>query len=245
MFKIYLCDDIPVQLMMVGDIVKESCAERGIKAEVVSFSSGEKLLSHIEKNGGADLYILDIIMPGIKGIDLGEALRAKGDKGRIVYLTASSDYAIDSYRVSAFYYILKPISRQKILDVLDRVFDDCREELSKHKDDSEQDRFLQIKTHEGKVNIRTSELCYVDIINRSPCYHMTDGREIMGTTIRGTFTDAVGRACDSEGLKLVGTHLLINIDRIARVEHDTVIFRNGIEYIPSKSALSSICELLV
>lgn len=244
MFRVYLCDDIPVQLMMVEDIVRECCKDREIRADIVSFGSGEQLLSYIDENGGADLYILDIIMPGIKGIALGEVLRARGDKGRIVFLTASADYAVDSYRVNAFYYILKPIGRQKIMEVLDKVFKDCKAEaIDRDVDDS--DDFIQIKSHEGRLSIRSSQLCYVDIVNRCPCYHLLDGRDIEGTTIRGTFAQAVTDICKSRSMRIIGSHLLINIAAIDRVECGTVYFKNGTEYYPSKTAMTKISGYLV
>ena len=62
-----------------------------------------------EKLGGFDIYILDILMPGMDGIELGVRLRELGYDGSIIYLTSSTDFAIDSYKAEASNYILKPV----------------------------------------------------------------------------------------------------------------------------------------
>lgn len=67
-----------------------------------TFRSGSALLARMEDAGSFDLYVLDILMPELSGIETGRRLRAFGGGGEIVYLTSFNDFAADSYGVRAF-----------------------------------------------------------------------------------------------------------------------------------------------
>lgn len=54
-----------------------------------------------------DLIFLDIQMPGLNGLDFSRMI---GEKARIIFTTAFNQYALDSYKVNALDYLLKPIS---------------------------------------------------------------------------------------------------------------------------------------
>ena len=58
------------------------------------FTSGEELLENIKQQGRYDLFFLDIVMPGMNGITLGNTLRKQGIHEPIIYLTSSEEYAI-------------------------------------------------------------------------------------------------------------------------------------------------------
>lgn len=59
------------------------------------------------------LVFLDIDMGGINGIDLGQRLKTLLDNLVIIYITAYEQYALEAFRVRAFHYLLKPLSREK------------------------------------------------------------------------------------------------------------------------------------
>lgn len=66
------------------------------------------------KNRKADLAVLDICMPGMDGIQLGEKMREFCPELMLIYITGSEDYALDSFRLHAAAYLLKPFSKEEI-----------------------------------------------------------------------------------------------------------------------------------
>ncbi len=113
-----LCDDETA----CHEITKKLLADYRQKTASVSFSlscftSAKNLLNYIEENAAYDIYILDIIMPDINGIQLGSALREHGDNGFIIYLTSYPDFAVESYNTDALHYLLKPISNSYFFSV--------------------------------------------------------------------------------------------------------------------------------
>src|SRR5215831_13505549 len=66
-----------------------------------------------------DLLLLDIQMPGCSGIDVAACL--PDPRPHIVFCTAFDQHAVDAFELHAVDYLLKPISRARLAQALDRV----------------------------------------------------------------------------------------------------------------------------
>ena len=107
MLRIAICDDEENQLRKTAALLEDYLRIRPeCSGQVETFLAGETLLKRAEAAGGFDLYILDILMPDLSGIDVGRKLRQLENGGEIIYLTTSNDFAADSYEVQAFFYLL-------------------------------------------------------------------------------------------------------------------------------------------
>ena len=82
---------------------------------------GLEVLDAAEEAGDFDLYVLDVVMPGLSGIQLGMRLREVGSVSPIIYLTVSPEYAVDSYATRAFHYLMKPVQPETLFQVLDEA----------------------------------------------------------------------------------------------------------------------------
>ena len=103
MLRIAVCDDEEKQLHEITRLLEAYFRSRpSLNGQVETFLSSSGLLERAGSLGGFDLYILDILMPELTGIETGRRLRALGDGGEIIYLTCSNDFAADSYDVRAF-----------------------------------------------------------------------------------------------------------------------------------------------
>lgn len=243
MIKIGLCDDISVQLSIVGDIVGKYCDEHNIDVKIKEFESGEDLLEYVDRNGFFDIYILDMILPGIRGIEIGQSLRNKGDRGKIVYLTATSEFAVESYEVDAFFYLLKPISRESLYRVLDKTIDAIDDE--KNAEYSSEEKTFEVKTHDGKKVVKTRDILYVDIVNRGLAFHMCDGTILEGPMLRIPFSEAVKQLTQCVKFTFAGQHLLINIANVEKADRTSVTFVNDEVLYLSKTAGNALCEKLL
>ena len=115
MLKLALCDDDPQQCAAVGALLQEYAALRpALAAKLSIFSSSWELLADEEEGACFDLYVLDVVMPEVSGIELGVKLRELGRSGAIIYLTISPEYAVDSYAAQAFYYLMKPVEPERL-----------------------------------------------------------------------------------------------------------------------------------
>lgn len=73
------------------------------------FNSGESARQFLEDNS-ADLIFLDIQMPGISGMELAALIEGKS---LVIFTTAYSEYAVESYNVNSVDYLLKPIDPER------------------------------------------------------------------------------------------------------------------------------------
>lgn len=65
-----------------------------------------------------DVLFLDIQMPGLNGLEFSRII---GQRTRIVFITAFEQYALDSYRVNALDYLLKPVSYADFVQAADKA----------------------------------------------------------------------------------------------------------------------------
>ena len=69
------------------------------------------LMEDIRKQGGYDIYILDIIMPHMNGMNLAEQIRGRGGNGQIIFLSRIKGLCGDAFDVMASGYLMKPVKR--------------------------------------------------------------------------------------------------------------------------------------
>jgi len=94
-----------------------------------------------------DLAIIDISMPGINGIELIQRIRKRGYTFQIILLTGYSnfEYARDALKEGVFYYILKPLSENEFIEVLEKLTKKL-EEIRDFKENKENvELFLKFK----------------------------------------------------------------------------------------------------
>lgn len=84
------------------------------------FHSGKEFLS-FWKPGSYDLVILDILMDTLTGIDIAREIRKIDSEVRLVFCTASNEFASESYEVNAHFYLRKPYSQDQADTMLSRL----------------------------------------------------------------------------------------------------------------------------
>lgn len=118
MLRIAICDDAGEDRQTVLACVKVFLNTKKLEAEFELFSNAEDLLLMKQQ---FDLYLLDVMMPGITGMEAAAELSKGGKKPVIIFITSSLESAVDGYRVNAAGFILKPIQKDEVADTLSRV----------------------------------------------------------------------------------------------------------------------------
>lgn len=169
MFRLAICDDDSHSLTHMIALVNEYRKVSPLSFEYAAFSNGMELTSALEQGKHFDIYCLDIVMPGFDGIKLGKEIREYDKSAAILYFTSSPEFALDSYSVHAANYILKPVTKEKLFEVLTRVF-----EQMKHKEETS----ITVKTTQGIEKILLSSLVYAEAMGRKVLLHLNSGRTL-------------------------------------------------------------------
>ncbi len=218
MLKIALCDDEAEQREAIGRLLREYAAQRPewtVKLSV--FASGQELLS-AEGAGEFDIYVLDVLMPGLSGIELGMKLREQGCAGALVYLSFSPEYAVESYAAHAFYYLMKPVVPRQLYPVLDQAVAAM---------ERQRDACITVKTKTGMQLARLDRIMYAELVGRAVRYHLFGGEKVDGKTLRGSFREETAPLLAADGFIPCGASFVVNLHYVAAVEKHFLLLDGG------------------
>lgn len=170
MIRACICDDRGEDVKKLREYVawfSEKHPEIPLKAD--AFSSAYDLLQTVSDRGGYDLYLLDILMPRLSGIDIARRVRERGEKAEILFLTTSREYAVEAFGVKASGYLLKPVKREDFEQEVLR----CVRNLAPRENPA-----LLLKTREGIRKVHIQEIVTVESFNHSRACKLADGTVI-------------------------------------------------------------------
>lgn len=162
--RIAICDDEPIHREDVKKVL--STCEVLPKNNVLSeYPNGLDLLEEHAKNP-FDIVFLDIEMEGLSGLETGQKIRNIGRNVIIIFLTSYKDYVFNSFRIEPFDYILKPITVEKIINVLKRA-------VNKY---NEQHYLIPISFKDNTYTLEVREIVYIESDLRHVIFYTENNR---------------------------------------------------------------------
>lgn len=166
MIKVAFCDD-EIAVLNEGSIMLDKYrVERNLEIDYVAFQSPFDLLAEIERGTRFDVLFLDVLMPGETGIEAAAEIRSFDNNVKIIFLTSSSEFAVQSYTVGAYFYQLKPIWRESFFRLMDSVLYAC---------EKEQTNSLILRCKSGITRVELRHLEYCEVLHRTLFIHLDDG----------------------------------------------------------------------
>lgn len=166
--RIAACDDDLKFLQELSGLLNQYGEEYNCNIEYKTYTNPLELVSQIERGIHYDVILLDVFMPGINGIQCAKDIRTFDNFVKIVFLTSSAEFAVESYAVRAYQYLLKPIQKENLFLTL-RL-------LEKEAETVERNIFV-LKSKAGITKISLSKLEYCEVINRKIRLHLSNGEE--------------------------------------------------------------------
>jgi DNA-binding LytR/AlgR family response regulator len=139
------------------------------------------------ENHSVDLLFLDINMKGLNGFELLETLTHRPE---VIFTTAYSEYAVDSYRVDALDYLVKPIPFSRFLKAVNKL---KSEEPSSGEASTEQaTKIVSIKSGTAIHRVKLSDVLFVEADGNYSKYHTTSGMIMALGTLKEAMTKLDG-----------------------------------------------------
>lgn len=230
-FRIAICDDSMFELEATYRMVKKFIEERPkIDFFVQCFQSTYDLIECIQTKGDFSIYLLDIIMPEMNGIDIGEFIRKRDNTSVIIYLTASSEYAVSSYTVQAFHYLLKPLHCNRLFSVLDAALQRIESELAKS---------YLVKTADGIQAVRYHIIIYAECRAHHILYYLSDGTVIKSLTLRRPFDEVMAPFLKDDRFIKISASFIINMNFIQSMTNEYFVMTNGAQLSISRRVRST------
>lgn len=167
MTKVAFCDDDLSMLKELQVLLDGYRANQNREIEYTAFRDPLELLAAIERGIRFDVLLLDVLMPGENGIDTAAEVRRYDSNVKIIFLTSSSEFAVQSYAVNAFFYQLKPVHAESFFRVMDAVLDECEKEHTNS-------LILRCKSGITRIELKTLEYC--EVIHRTLFFHLASGK---------------------------------------------------------------------
>ncbi len=120
-YKIAICDDEQNQIEYITSIVASWSAREGRNCEIRTFASAEAFLFEYEEDKAYDILLLDVEMKSMNGIELAKRIRKDNNRAEIIFITSHFEFVGEGYEVDALHYLIKPISAEKLTQVLSKA----------------------------------------------------------------------------------------------------------------------------
>lgn len=209
--RIITCDDDLLIIEKLQKYLKSYFNHLHLKCpEIISFSSGESLLAD---QGPKDIIFLDIEMPGLNGIYVGNELKKRNKNTIIFIITSYSEYLDEAMRFHVFRYLSKPLDKQRFLRNL-------KDALTYY---NTMTQIIPIETHDGIYTVPSSYIIAIE----------AQGRKVIVHTIKKDYISVHNMNYWTEHLpknSFFQSHrsFVVNFEHITDFDHTTIhMFSNS------------------
>ncbi len=189
------------------------------------------------RHNSVDVLFTDIHMPGITGLDF---IRSLKEPPAIIITTAYPNYAIDGFDIDAIDYLLKPISIDRFLRAINKVYRrlETEETAEKPVAPTAEKTFFFIKSNADLVKISYDAIQYIEGLENYVRIHCEDKSIISFTTMKH-MVDLLSR----HGFLRIHRSYIINLSKVTSVQNHSFKIGNT-ELAIGKSYRKSVAEVL-
>jgi len=219
---------------------------------IKQYGDVEDLLNDLPKK--IDVLFVDIEMPSLSGFELlniwPEPLPL------VVFVTAYDQYAVQAFENQALDYLVKPIKKNRLAQVVERI----RQNIRQQKQVSSSEQLLQtinnlkqqmhsndaeicIKTDDGYFQVKINELLYVEAAGDHICLHFANSHLITRDTLKNFLAKL-----NEQGFYQIHKSFMVNVSHVKQFtklrfgDYDLVL-SNGHELRLSRNYKSVISQL--
>ena len=208
--KIAICDDFEQDAKYIASAVNKWAEKERILLDVEVFPSADSLLFHYADHKDFDIMLLDIEMPSMSGIELAKKIRLENDAVQIIFITGFIDYIAEGYDVAALHYLMKPLSEDKLSEVLNRAVLKIRK--------NEKSLFLSISGE--MVRILIYQIKYLEVQQNYVTVHAKKDYTVKKTL--GEFESEL-----DERFYRIGRSFIVNLSCIDKITKNSVHLSDG------------------
>ena len=228
MLKIAICDDEKEFCDSAERMLKLYMEEKAVPYQADVFNVPSELVDMTEKGTIYDVYLLDIYMPGVTGMSIATELRNRDIKSPIIFLTSSTDHALEAFGVDATHYLLKPYTKDSFYVGMDKAM----QSIASHKNDS-----VILKVDNDYRSILVSKLIYCEAEDKYQRLYLKNGERLL---VRITGTELYKQLSAFDCFYRCGRAHIVNLNHIRKVGQDGAAFKDGVQLLLPRSVLAGL-----
>ena len=228
MLRIAVCDDEQLYLDKTRAMLEQYAAEHNVEITAEAFVNSSALLDSIEAGERHDIYLLDIYMPGVSGMSVATDLRSKGVRSPIIFLTSSTEHAVEAFGVDATHYLLKPYTQPSFFAAMDKAM----QSIASHTEES-----IVLKIGGEYQNVPVAHILYCEAADNYQRLWMKDGTELLARmTASELYTLLEGFGC----FYRCGRAYILNLDYVKKVTTNSAVLKSGTELFLPRSTVGGL-----
>lgn len=213
-----IVDDEPLALELLKSYVARTSSLR----LVGSYSSAVQAMADMPLHEEVHILFLDIQMPELNGLEFSRMVRPET---RIIFTTAFGQYALDSYKVNALDYLLKPVSYADFLQSVNKAVQWY--ELKQRAAGAEQADCIYVKSDYKLVRISLDRILYIEGLKDYVKIYVEDEPKAILSLIS---MKAMEDKLPSGRFIRVHRSFIVQKSKIKLIDRGRIVF--GKEYIP-------------
>ncbi|WP_455673136.1 LytR/AlgR family response regulator transcription factor [Phocaeicola sp.] len=217
-----IVDDEPLALELLQSYVEKTAFLR----LVGKYSSAVQAMNEIPSHEEVDILFLDIQMPELNGLEFS---RMVNPETRIIFTTAFGQYALDSYKVNALDYLLKPISYADFLQSVNKAVQwfEMKQKAVDAPEEELTDECIYVKSDYKLVQIPLDHILYIEGLKDYLKIHVENEPKPILSLIS---MKAMEEKLPSSRFIRIHRSFIVQKSKIKIIDRGRIVF--GKEYIP-------------
>ena len=225
MLRIAICDDNRADVERLETVLDELCCY-SVYYDV--YFEARELIEYIALHRvNYHLYIFDIEMPDMTGLELAKEIRQRGSKALFVFLTGYSQYVMDVFDVFTFAYIQKPVTIEKLDQVLSRAVHYL--EMVKH------DFVFHFRKNQFRISC--GDILYIEKKGRQAVIHTITENFKTNMTV-----SEIWKQLDSRVFIHIHVSYIVNMEHLRSIERDEAVMDNGERLLVARAHMQELKE---
>lgn len=218
MVKITIVDDNIEFLEFITKIVEQFYKLKQIEHKISVYDKAELILYDIDENINSDIYILDIEMPKMSGLEIARRIRSLKNRTYIIIVTSHVKFALEGYDIRAFQFIPKILNtlENKLIDTLEALQKELMIDNSYYK--------ISLNSHYELIPYR--EIVYIYKESKNAIIVTSQQKKI---AFRETLKNIYGKLSE-DYFVFIDRAYIINVMHILKIRNSILTLKNGEEF---------------
>ncbi|NQX81102.1 MAG: response regulator transcription factor [Flavobacteriaceae bacterium] len=217
MIKCLLIDDEPLALNLLENYVNST----PFLKLIAKCNNAITALEKVEEED-IDLIFTDIQMPNLSGIEFSRMILNKDIK--IIFTTAFEEFALESYKVNAIDYLVKPINYPEFLSAANKA----KQQISNNSNQSiTNDDYIFVKSEYKLIKIELKDIIYIEGLKDYVKYYTVNSEKAI---LSLKSMKSLEGELPNKNFMRIHRSFIVNLKKITTIERSRIVF--GDKYIP-------------
>ena len=228
---VQIVDDLAAERTLLKGRLEWQLQRRKVQADILEYESGETFLEAARKAPFTAAF-LDIYMDGMTGMEAAKKLRKTDTDCLLVFITTSTDHALEGFQVRALHYLVKPLTEADIDALTDELLA-CI---------PQPDKYMELKVEGSEIHLRYQDIIYAEHFAHLIYVHTTVQKTL---ATRQPFKTFIASLKDDTRFFVCGRGVIVNLEHAKDLEGAAFRMADGSRVFVSQDLLKSARQALM